>query len=236
MHPSNVSQTPIMYNSLYAKNNWAITEQCSLSICHVLHTFVPITVTSNLCSIPSNPKTLGSVITIFCPDKVTSIVPLQQPFHILRLSPACSAISRYFDLPPCYEDHTIMMIASLDTANINAINISTPDLRIWQHFSSNWTPCHLQKLANVPEVPVVQLYKHMINTSEPVNSFPIKDDYKDQSIIWTFLTHPGTYIGIIFTVCIGVYSFKRFWIRPATPRFWPYSPVSLQHAIVDNDV
>ena len=52
-----------------------------------------------------------------------------------------------------------MMNVSLDSANINEINISTLDFRIWQHFSSNWTPTNLQKLASVPEVPVAQLYR-----------------------------------------------------------------------------
>ena len=116
----------------------------------------------------------------------------------------------------------MMMNISLETANINAINISTPDFRIWSHFNSNWTTPHLQKLTNVPEVPVAQFCKHMINTSEPVYSFAFnKDDDRDLSLIWKILTHPGTYIGtigMIFTVCIGVYCFKRFWVRPATPR------------------
>ena len=113
------------------------------------------------------------------------------------------------------------MNVSLDTAIINAINISTLDFRIWQHISRNWTQPHLQKLTNVPEVPVTQLYRDMINASEPVNSFTIKDDDEDSSLIWTILKHPGTYIGtngMIFAVFIGVYCFKRFWIRPATPR------------------
>ena len=131
---------PSCITALYAKNDQAIAEHCSLSISHVPHTFIPVAVTSNLWIIPSNPETLGSTIMIICPDKATSTVPLQQPFHILRLSPACSATSRYFHLPPLYEDHTIMMNVSLDTANINAINISTLDFRIWQHFSSNWIP------------------------------------------------------------------------------------------------
>ena len=154
--------------------------------------------------------------------KLTSTVSLQQPFHILKSSPSCSPTSRYFHLPPCYEDHNMMRNVSLDTTNINAINISTLDFRIWQHINSNWTTSHLQKLANVPEVPVTQLYKYMINTSEPVHSFTFnKDDDEDPSLIWTILTHPGTYIGnigMIFTVCIGVYCFKRFWFRPTTPR------------------
>ena len=104
--------------------------------------FLPIGVTSSLWIIPSNPKTLGPAIMIICLDKVTCKVPLQQLFHILRLSPACNATSRYFHLLPLYKDHSIMMNVSLDTANINAINISTLDFRIWQHFSSNWTSSH----------------------------------------------------------------------------------------------
>ena len=132
-----------------------------------------------------------------------------------------------------------MMNVSLDTANINAINISTLAFGIWQHFSSTWTPPHLQKLANFPEVPVTHLYRSMVNTNEPTHLFTIKDNDKDPSLIWTIIMHPGTYtgtIGMIFAVCMGVYCFKRFWIRPATPRHQPYSPVSLQHAIVDDDV
>ena len=159
---------------------------------------------------------------IICPDKATSTVPLQQPSPILRLSPACSATSRYFHLPPCYKDHMIMMNVSLDTTNINAIKISTLDFRKWQNFSSNWTPPHLQKLGNVPDVPVTHLYRHMIhmiNTSESIHSFIIKDDDEDPSLIWIILTHPGTHMvttGMIFAGCIGVCCFKRFWIRPTT--------------------
>ena len=126
-------------------------------------------------------QTLGSTIIIICPDKATRTVPLQQPIHILRLSPACSATSRYFHLPPHYEDHTIMMNVSLDTVHIIAINISTLNFDI----NSSWTSPHLQKLADVPEVPVAQLYKYMINTSEPVHSFTIKDNDEDPFLIWT---------------------------------------------------
>ena len=158
-------------------------------------------------------------------------VPLQQPFHILRISPVCSATSRYFHHPPHYEDQSsLMMNVSLDTAHINTINISTLDFRIWQHFNSNWTSPHLHKLENEPEVAVKQLYKHMINTSEPVHSYTIKDNDEDPSLVWALLMHPGTYIGtngMIFAVCIGVHCFERFWIRHATPKCQCYFPVSL---------
>ena len=114
----------------------------------------------------------------------------------------------------------MMMNISLDTANINTINISTLDFRIWQHFSRNWTPPHLQKLANVPEVPAAQLYRSLVNNSEPIHLFTIKDDDEDTALIWTILTYTGTYtgtIGMIFVLCIGIYCFK-FWIIPASPR------------------
>ena len=136
-------------------------------------------------------------MTIICPDKATSMVHLQQPFHILRSSPACSATSNYFHLPLCYEDHSMVMNVSLDPANITTINILTVEFRIWQHFIRNWTQTHLQNLTNVPEVPVAQLYRDMINASEAIYSFTIKDDDDDSSLMWAILRHPRTYIGTI---------------------------------------
>ena len=192
------------------------------------HTFIPTAISSNLWIIPSNSETLESTITIICPDKATSAVPLQQPFHILRLSSACSATSRYFHLPLLqgshYDDECISGYCKY------SLNILTSVFRICQHSNSNCTTLLLQKMTNVPEVPVTWLYKHMINTSEPVHSFTFnKDDDKDPSLIWAILMHSGTYIGtisMIFAVCIGVYCFKRFWFRPATPMHLPYSPAS----------
>ena len=115
--------------ALYAKNNQAIREQCSLVISHMPHTYVPIAVTSNLWIIPSISQTQVSTMAVICPDRATSTVYLQQPFHILP--PACHATPNYFHLPPHYEDHSMVMNVSLDTANNNAINISTIDFRIW---------------------------------------------------------------------------------------------------------
>ena len=109
-----------------------------------------------------------------------------------------------------------MINESLDTSNINAINISTLDFRIWQYFDGNWTLPNIQKLASVPEVPIAQLYQCMIDTT-PIHTFN-KDDEENPSLIWTILKHPGTYIGTMgmkVTVCIAVYCFKKFRARPA---------------------
>ena len=150
-------------------------------------------------------------MTVIYPDEAISTVYLQQTFHILRLYPACSATSRYFHLPPCYEDPPMVMNVSLDTANINAINISTLEFRIWQHFSRNWTPPHLKKLTNIPEVPAAQLYRDKINSNEPIWPFTNKDD-EDPSLIWTILKDPGTYIGTISLFFCIVYRCLLLWI------------------------
>ena len=83
------------------------------------HTYIPIVVTSTLWIIPSIPQTLGSTMKTICPDEATTTESLQQPFHMLRLSPACSATSRL-------QDYSMLMNVSLDPANIETIKISTP--------------------------------------------------------------------------------------------------------------
>ena len=147
-------------------------------------TFIPVAVTPNPWIIPSNPKTLGSAIMIICPDKVTWTVPLQHTIHVLKLSPACSFASRYFQLTPCYGDHTIMINVSLDAASNKTIYISTWTFEMWQHFNSNWTSLHLHNFVNVPEFPVIHLYEYMIDPSEPVHSFTVKDELWRKEHTW----------------------------------------------------
>ena len=64
---------------------------------------------------------------------------------------------------------------------------------------------NLQKLANVPEVPVAHLYRDIINTSEPTPIHTIKDDNKNPSLIWTILMCPGTYTGTIGMIFLYVW-------------------------------
>ena len=94
---------------------------------------------------------------------------------------------------------------------------------------------HLQKLVDIPEIPVAQLDRHIIDQDEPTLPFEI-NMMEEFSSIWELLFHPGTYVGIFSIVCIGVYCFKTFWCRPPSPRYLPYSPVTLQNPIVDGDV
>ena len=61
---------------------------------------------------------------------------------------------------------------SSNKANLNEINVSPPDFHILQNFGNNWTTAHIQKLADIPEIPVAQLYKHMIGWSVPFYGLP----------------------------------------------------------------
>ena len=123
--------------SLHAKNSKDIEARCLLSVFHIPLSFPPIVITSNVWIFISTPTTQGSAITMLCPDKATISSPLQQPLHILKLPPACSATSRHFHLPLQYEDHVMTINVSLDRANLNSFNISAPDVHIWQHISTN---------------------------------------------------------------------------------------------------
>ena len=97
------------------------------------------------------------------------------------LPPVCSATSRQFHLPtPHYDDHAMTIHASLNKVNLNAVIIFTLDFHIWQkNINSIWTMAHIQKLVDVPEIPVTWLYKHMIGHSEHFLPFKINRDIEE---------------------------------------------------------
>ena len=112
--PFQALTNPLTYiMALYAKNDQEIGTLVLPSIFHTPPAFPPIVITSNLWIFISTPTTQGSAITMICPDKVTSSSSFQQPLHILKLPPACSATSRHFHLPPHYEDHVMNIHVSL---------------------------------------------------------------------------------------------------------------------------
>ena len=135
---------------------------------------------------------------------------------------------------------TKRLIMTIVTCGMLRVNISISDFHIWQHFSSNWITAHRQKLADVPEIPVAELYKHMIGQSEPIIPFEINGHTEEgPSLLGKPLIHLRTYkgtIGMTFILCTDIYYIKRFLCRPATPRHLPYFPVSSWHDIVDDDV
>ena len=75
---------------------------------------------------------------LICPDETPRFLKTEIPIHILHLPPACSATSQHFHLSPLYENHQLTINISLNTANLNMINISSPEFRIWQHLEDHW--------------------------------------------------------------------------------------------------
>ena len=116
---------------------------------------------------------------------------MEKSIHVLHLPPACSATSQQFHLPPHYENHEMMINISLNTANLNTMNISSPEFQVWQNLEDHWNKTQLHKLADVPTVPVAHLYKHMINHNRPILLFNLADgSIDDTASIWdTFFSH-----------------------------------------------
>ena len=148
-------------------------------------------ITSNLWILTSTPVTQGSTITMICPDKATSSMLFQQPFHILKLPSAFSVMSRHFHLPPTLQRlcgnnaHISLQSKSQYNQYLNSrfLHMAT--------FDSNWTTAHMQKLADVPKVPVAQLYKHMIGQNEPHLSSEINSNMEEEpSFTWQLLKLP----------------------------------------------
>ena len=111
----------------------------------------------------------------------------------------------------------------LERENLNSFNISAPDFHIWQYIGSNWSTGYIQKVANVLEIPVIQLYSHLISQSKPSLPFEMNRSSEDEgpSLIGRYLTYSGThmgFLGMIFIASMGIYCLKKFWCRPASPR------------------
>ena len=96
---------------------------------------------------------------------------------------------------PCYENHQMTINMSLNTANLNTMNISSTEFQVWQHLEDHCIKTQLHKLADVPTVPVVHLYKYMIINNGPIHLFNIADEsIVDTGSIWTQFSHTGIYI------------------------------------------
>ena len=69
-------------------------------------------------------------ITVICPDQAPKSFKVEKAIHVLCLSPAWTATSQHFHLPPCYKNHQIMIKISLNTVNLNTMSISSPEFRV----------------------------------------------------------------------------------------------------------
>ena len=114
-----------------------------------------------------------------------------------------------FHLPPCYESHEITINISLNTANLNIVNISAPEFRIWQHLEDHWKETLLHHLVNIPSVPTDMLYKEMIMSNRPVNPFLSTDESIGETVsVWTLFSHAQVCvmaIGLLIQAGLGIF-------------------------------
>ena len=150
-------------------------------------------------------------IPLICPNQAPKSISVQKSIHVLHLPPACSATSQHFHLPPHYENHQIIINISLNIANLNTMNILSPEFHKWQHLENHWNKTQLHKLADKPTVSVAHLYKHMINNNGPILPFNLADEsIDDTASIWTLFSHTGIYlmaIGLLIPAGLGIFCY-----------------------------
>ena len=150
-------------------------------------------------------------INLICPDQAPKSISIRKPIHVLHLPLACSATSQHIHLPPCYENHHMTINILLNTANLNAVNISSPEFWVWQHLEDHWNMSQLHKLADVLTVPVAHLFKHMTDNNRSILPFQIADESIDNTAsIWTLFSHTGIYvtaIGSLIPAGLGIFCF-----------------------------
>ena len=180
---------------------------------------IPTLIAPNVWILNSAPTVISTGITLICPDEASRFIKTQTPIHILHLPPSCSTRSQHFHLPHHYETHELTISISLNTANLNVINISSPKFRIWQHLEDNWNGTQLHHLFNKPLVPTDQLYMHMINSNGSITPFISTDEsIDDTASLWTLFSHTGIYImavGLLIPAGLGIFCCYFFWCWPA---------------------
>ena len=205
--------------AIYAKNKAGIEKRCSLQIRGMDSATIPTPIAPNVWILTSAPTAVVTGIMLICPDETPRFIKTEMAIHILHLLPACSTTSQHFHLPSCCETNQLTINISLNTVNLNMMNISSPDFRIWQHLGDHWNRAQLHHLVNISLVSIDQLYKHMINSNRPITPFISTDEsIDDTASLRTLFSHTGIYImaiGLLPPAGLGIFCCYFFWCQPA---------------------
>ena len=83
-------------------------------------------------------------------------------------------------------------------ANLNDVNISSPEFRIWQHLEDHWNGTLFHHLVSVPSEPIDKLYKQMITSNRAVNPFLSTAESIGETVsVWTLFSHARVYVTAI---------------------------------------
>ena len=113
---------------------------------------IPTPIAPNMWILTSAPTAVSTGIMLICPEVAPRFIKTHTPIHILQLPPGC-------------ETHEVVIIISLNTVNLNMMNISSPEFRIWQHLEDHWNKTKLHDFVNIPSVPIDQLYRYMVSSN-----------------------------------------------------------------------
>ena len=234
-----LADPPSCIADIYAKSKAGIGKTCSLQIRNTNSATIPTLIASNVWILTSTPSAVLTGLTIICPDEAPRLIKAQSPIHILCLPPACSTTSQHFHLSLHYETYQLTINISLNTANLNMMNIPSPEFKIWQHFEDQWNRTQLHHLVNT-SVPIDQLYKHMVSSNGSDTPFILtKESIDDAASISILFSHTGIYImaiGSLIPAGLGIFSCYFFWCWPARLVHWPLWSGSMWHTTVDDDV
>ena len=231
---------PSYITAIYTTNKIGIEKRCSLQIRNTDSASIPTPIAPNGWILTLAPTMVLTGIMIICPEEAPRFIKTQTTIYILCLPPAYSTTSQHFHLPLCYETHELTINISLNTVDLNMINISSPEFRIWQHLGDHWNRTQLHHLVNIPSVHIDQLYKHMVSSNGPITPFmPTDESIDNTASIWTVFSHTSIYvmvIGSLIPAGLGIFCCYFFWYWPARLTCWPLQSGSIWHTIVDDDV
>ena len=235
-----LADPPSCLRAIYAKNTVGIEKRCSLHIRNTNSAAIATPTAPNVWILTSAPTMVLMGIMIISPKEAPRFIKKQTLICILHLSPTYSATSQHFHLPPCYETDELTIKISFNAANLNVINISSPEFRIWQHLEEHWNGNQLHHLLNIPSVPINQLYKHMISSNGLITPFMSTDQpVVDTASTWTLFSHTGIYvmaIGSLIPAGLGMLYCYFFLCWPDRLVCQPLQSGSTWHTIVDYDV
>ena len=216
-----LANPPTCISALSARDKAGIEKRCSLQIRKADSVSIPTPIAPNIWILISAPTAVLTGITLICPEEAPRFIKTQMPIHILWLPSACSATSQYFHLPPHYEPHELTINISLNTANLNIINISSLEFQIWQHLEDHWNGNQLHHLVNIPPVPLYQLYKQMFSSNRPINPF-MSTGFNGRYSLHpdTIFSHRSLCIGLLIPAELGIFCCYIFWCQPARLA-WP---------------
>ena len=208
LHLSTTCKSTNVYSSFICKGQSWHWERWSLQIKKANSVSIPIPIAPNVWILTSVPAAVPTGITLNCPAEAPRFIKTQTPIHILNY-PQLAVLNLTFHLPPCYETIELTINISLNTANLNVLNISSPEFRIWQHLEDHWNGIQLHHVVNIPSIPIDQLYKHMVSSNRPINPFMSTDEsVRDTVPIWTLFSHTSIYataIGLLISTGLGIF-------------------------------